>query len=101
MSTHDYTAAQALELLLGKLKERDADLALHVQSAIDAGKDVEEREPSRRSRKRPRVYRKVVRLSDEEALQVALDVLQAYFVEQPLFVDSAAKNFRPASCIKF
>ena len=43
------------------------------------------------------MYRKKVRLTDKEALGVALDVLQAYFVEQPLFVDSAVENFREAT----
>lgn len=96
MSAHGYTAAQALEVLLRKLSERDPDLAQHVRYAIDAGKDVEERERFP-GHKKLRVYRKVVRLTDEEALQVALNALQAYFVEQPLFVNSAAENFRSAA----
>ena len=32
--------------------------------------------------------------NDEEALQIALDSLRSYFVEQPLFVNSIAKHFK-------
>jgi hypothetical protein len=96
MSKHEYTAGQALELLLGKLNERDETLAAHVRSAIDAGKDVKQRAPVRGRRRKQRVYRKAVPFTEEEALGVALDALQAYFVEQPLFINSAAQDFRTA-----
>src|SRR6185437_3275807 len=43
------------------------------------------------------VYRKTVPFTHEEALQIALDALQAYFVEQPLFVTSAADSFGKAA----
>lgn len=89
MSNHDYTAEQALELLLCKLDTANADLAAQVRAAIDAGKDIEEEEPRRSPRKKVRRYRKAVRLSTQEALAAAADVLQAYFIEQPLFVASA------------
>lgn len=80
-----------------KLHQRDERLSEQIQSAIDAGKDVEESAPVEARRKNRRVYRKTVRFTDEEALQVALDALRAYFVEQPLFVRSAAKNFTLAA----
>src|SRR6266540_2674208 len=97
MSTHEYTASQALDLLLRKLRERDNDLARHVQAVIDGGKDEEILERKRSGgRRKPRAYRKTTRLTETEALGVALDVLQAYFVEQPLFVGSAEENFRKA-----
>lgn len=80
-----------------KLKERDEALAIHVQAAIDAGKDVSETEPAPDRRKKARVYRKSVPFSHEEALQVALDALQAYFVEQPMFVTSAADSLAKAA----
>jgi hypothetical protein len=80
-----------------KLRARDSVLAEHIQSAIDGGKDVEETESLVRRRKKARVYRKTVRFTDEEALRVAVDALQVYFIEQPLFVNSANKNFESAA----
>ena len=97
MSTHDYSPAQALELLLRKLDEANTNLAAQARAAIDAGKDVDEEEQSRAPRKKARRYRKAVPLSEEEALLAAVDVLQAYFVEQPLFVSSAMDNARAAA----
>jgi hypothetical protein len=96
MSDHSYTAQQALEVLMKKLRERDETLAAHVQAAIDIGKDVSESLPATRSRKKTHIFRKTVAFTHEEALQVAMNALQAYFVEQPLFIDEAAKNFAEA-----
>ncbi len=92
MPEHQYTPQQALDLLMKKLSAREETLAAQVQAAIDAGKDVSETEPAIDRRKKARVYRKTVPFTHEEALQIALDALQAYFVEQPLFVGSAADN---------
>lgn len=97
MSAHDYSPAKALELLLRKLDTANADLAAQVRTAIDAGKDIEEEERPLSRRKKVRRYRKAVRLSEDEALAAAVDVLQAYFVEQPLFVSSAMDNARAAA----
>lgn len=97
MSDHGYTAEQALELLLRKLDAANAGLAVQVRAAIDAGKDIEEEEPRSSRRKKARRYRKAVRLSTKEALAAAADVLQAYFIEQPLFVSSAMDNALPAA----
>jgi hypothetical protein len=47
--------------------------------------------------KRPRTYRKAVPLSFEEALQVAVAALQAYFIEQPLFANSCTANMSKAA----
>lgn len=96
MPSHDYSPRVALETLIRKVGERDAELARHLQSAIDSGKDVSERQHSPR-RKRPRLYRKTVRFSDEEALRIAIEALQAHFVEQPLFVMSASRHFAAAA----
>jgi hypothetical protein len=93
MPNHEYTPEKALELLMRKLGETNEILAAQIQAAIDAGKDIRETEPSPDGRKKPRVYRKTVPFTYEEALQVALDGLQAHFVEQPLFMKSAALNF--------
>ena len=95
MPIHEYNPQQALESLMAKLKSRDEELAAEVQAAIDAGKDVTETEPIPGRRKR-HVYRRIVPFSSSEALQIALNVLQAYFVEGPLFVDSTANALASA-----
>jgi hypothetical protein len=97
VSRNSYTAQQALDLLLTKLRAQNDLFATSVQAAIDAGKDVSEEEPATDRRKKPRVYRRTVRFTHEEALQVAFDALQAYFVEQPLFINDAADNFAKAA----
>ena len=97
MSDHDYTAEQALDLLLRKLDATSADLGAQVRAAIDTGKDIEEEEPHRSRRKKVRRYRKSVRLSAKEALAAAVDVLQAHLIEQPLFVTSAMDHARAAA----
>lgn len=94
MRNHDYSPDEALAVLMRKLAERDTVLQGQIQAAIDAGKDVEEHENIPGLRRRARGYRKTVRLTDEEALRMALDGLQAHFVEQPLFVISAARDFK-------
>lgn len=91
MAVNEYTPQQAFEVLINHLRKRDGQLATHIQGVVDAGKDVDETQQVGR-RKRSRSYRRTVPYSFEEALQVALDALQAYFVEQPLFIDSCAKN---------
>lgn len=95
MGEHTYTPEQALSLLLAKLSDRSSELATQVRVAIDIGKDIWEKSPSRNGK--TRWYRKSVPFSEEEALQVAIDVLQAYFVEQPMFVDSSADEFAKAA----
>ena len=96
MPLHDYSPREALDLLLQKVTERDPELARHLQSVIDSGKDVWERDYSG-NRKKSRGYRKTVRFTDEEALRIATDGLQAHFVEQPLFITSAARHFAAAA----
>ena len=80
-----------------KLSARNEAFGAQVQEAIDAGKDVSETEPATDRRKKARAYRRTVPFTHEEALRVALDALQAYFVEQPLFVDSATANLAKAA----
>ena len=96
MPSHDYSPRDALDLLLRKVKETAPELANNLQSAIDAGKDVSEREATTK-RKKPRTYRKSVPLTDEEALLIVIDSLRAYFVEQPLFANSAIREFTDAA----
>jgi hypothetical protein len=95
MSSHDYAPQVALELLMRKLAERDSELAAHVRAVVDQGRDVQEIEPPTRGRaKKSRLYRKTVPYPYDEALSVALNALAAYFIEQPLFVDSCLDNMR-------
>jgi hypothetical protein len=95
MATHEYTPKQALDLLMKKISDRDDTLAALIKEAIDAGKDVRQTaESTGRKPKKTRVYRKSMPYNDQEALQVALDSLRDYFVEQPLFVNSIAKHFK-------
>jgi hypothetical protein len=92
MAVNEYTPQQAFEVLMNHLRERDGLLATHIQAVVDAGKDVDETQQVGKRRKRSRSYRRTVPYSYEEASQVALEALQAYFVEQPLFIDSCARN---------
>jgi hypothetical protein len=95
---HEYSPQEALDLLLRKLNERDQELAVRVRAAVNAGTDVQEIEkPRGPETNKPRSYRRTVPYSPEQALQVALDALQAHFVEQPLFINSLLDNMVHAS----
>jgi hypothetical protein len=92
------TAEVAFAVLMRKVREKDAELAARVQAAVDAGKDVEETEPFPGGRKEKlRSYRKTIPYSYKEGFQVALDALAAYFVEQPLFINSSLDNIAQAA----
>jgi hypothetical protein len=95
VSKHEYTPEQALEVLLRKLGERDATLEGDVRAAIDVGKDVPEIQQM--GRRRVRKYRKTVPFTHDEALRLTLDVLQAYFVDLPLCINSSIENFASAA----
>ena len=100
MNTHHYSPDEALALLMRKLQERDETLTTLVRDAINAGKEdtlpIESKHINGQAEK-PHEYRKIVPFSPEEALQVALDVLQAYFIEQPLLINEITKNIAYAS----
>lgn len=100
VSVHAYTPKEALDLLLRKLRAADQHLARQIEDAINAGKDVEETDLNSRrrlSRKKPRVYRRTVPFTEEEALRVALVALRAYFVELPSIANAAAASFETAA----
>ena len=97
MASHNYTPELALDILLAKLRSKDPLLVAVVQAAIDTGKDVEERETTSDARRRPRLFRRTVRFSQEEALGVAVHVLRAYFVEEPMFRASALADLKEAA----
>ncbi|MBN2465422.1 hypothetical protein JXD38_07340 [candidate division WOR-3 bacterium] len=97
MNGRDYEPKQALELLLGKIKNVDEGLHDLVKAAVDAGKDIYEEDEVKGSRKKPRRYRKAVPLSPPEALQIAVRVLESHFVEQSLCANSIQKSFARSS----
>jgi hypothetical protein len=97
MPRHEYTPKEALTLLLKLLEPTSADLAQRIRVAIDAGKDVHVEEPltvGRGRRPRKRYYRQNQPYSDEEAIDVAMTVLHAHFVETRVLVHSAHLEFK-------
>jgi hypothetical protein len=95
---HEYTPQEALDLVIRKVNNRHSELAGRIRAAVNAGTDVQEIEQRRaRDTNKPRSYRRTVPYSPEQALQVAVDTLQAHFVEQPLFINSLLDNMVHAS----
>ncbi len=97
MSVHDYSPQQALEILLQKVRNKDTTLADRIKVAIDEGKDINEPEKVKGRKQKTRHYRRKVAYTHDEALGIALDVLQAHFIELPLFINSAASDFKEAA----
>jgi hypothetical protein len=98
MPKHDYTAKDALIILLGKIERASPEFADQIRATINAGKaklqKVVERAESGKGPKRKRHYWETVPYSDEEALQVALSALNAYLVETRLFMEIAGDDFK-------
>src|SRR6266571_6643392 len=98
MPRHDYTAKEALDLLIRKIETVSPDLAKRIQLAIDSGGDVQAEETmipgvgGRRPKKR--YYRKHVAYSDAEALEVAIAVLESHLVESRMLINAAHTEFR-------
>lgn len=95
---HDYTAKDALALLLRKIEGASLVLAKQIQSAIDAGKDVQAEETimpaaGKRTAKK-RYYRKHIAYTDAEALEVAMTVLESHLVESRMLVNAAQDEFK-------
>ena len=93
MDTDKFSPEEALAILMEGLRKKSEELASEVQNANDSGtadflgttdKQTRPRASSRRGPLRP--------LSHEEAVEVALHVLQSYFIEQPLLEKSAVEN---------
>jgi len=91
MPAHDYTPREALDLLLKKMQERFPSLYDRMKDAIDAGRDVQEKESD--TRPRGRTYRKNVPYTDPEALVVALEVLESHLIESRKLIDAANTEF--------
>ena len=98
MQEHDYTAKEALDLLIQKIESGSADLAKRIHLALDSGMDVQAEETiiprAGRRRAKKRYYRKHVAYTDGEALQVALAVLESHLVESRMLVNAAHIQFR-------
>jgi len=82
MTSHDYSAGEALELLMGKLLEANKDLAEEIQLAIDEGAKGG-REESTHCFDKEGGCQEDRRLRAEEALRLALFGIRALFVEEP------------------
>src|SRR5207244_3154847 len=74
------------------------DLAKRVLLAIDAGKDVQAEETimpgAGRRRPKKRYYRKHVAYTDEEAIAIAMMVLESHLVESRMLVNAAHGEFK-------
>jgi hypothetical protein len=98
MPNHDYTAKDALALLDRKIEGASPTLAKQILSAINAGKDVQMEEmisldaANRKAKKR--FYRKHIAYTDEEALHVAMTVLESHLVESRMLVNSTQGDFK-------
>ena len=97
MSVHEYSQEKALKILLEKVKERGKLLAARIQASIDAGKDTTLTQEAADRRQKPRTYRKTVPYTHEEALGVAVDVLQACFIDLTLCINSTSADFEEAA----
>lgn len=84
----ELSAETVLDTLLARVRARDPDLASLMQGAVDEGKLVDRTEALKGKKNQTHTYRKVTRLSREEALEKAISVLQAYFVELPMCIAS-------------
>ena len=100
MPTHEYTPREALDLIIRRIDSASPELATRIQAAIDEGKDVsvegEEIVTGRRRRRRKYFYRKNVALTDEEALQITIVVLQSHLVETRKIMRAAQQEFTSA-----
>lgn len=104
MPNHDYTPKEALDLLIKKIESVSPPLATRIRSAIDAGKDIQVEETvlaaNRKKKARKRYYRKHIAYTDEEALEVAMTVLESHLVESRMLVNAAHDEFKRVGMAK-
>ena len=97
MPSHDYSAGEALRLLLDNVTKANPELGTRIEIAINEGKEVQEStsDLSKRGRRprTPRYYRKDVPFTDEEALKAALTVLESHLIETRMFARAAHGEF--------
>lgn len=97
----DYSAREALGILVEKITQRSPELARLVQAAVNEGKFIEERELLKGNKARKtHTYRKLTKLSDKEALEKAIAVLESYFIELPLCVASLTGDLANAVLVE-
>src|SRR5689334_5673757 len=96
MPKHDYTPKEALDLLIRKIEDVSSALAHQIRSAIDAGTDIQATETIENGRRKSkkRYYRKHIAYTDEEALGVALAVLESHLIESRMLVNAAHEEFK-------
>jgi len=98
MPAHDYTAKDALDLIISKIEVISPDLSKQIRSAIDVGKDVQAEEiimpgVGRKPAKK-RYYRKHIPYTDAEGLRVAMMVLESHLVESRMLINAAQEQFK-------
>lgn len=101
MPMHDYTAEQALTMLIEKVRTLSPELAERVRVAVDAGSEMQAEEEEQARFKRGRKpkkhqYRKAVPYTAEQAVTVAVAVLKSHLVESRLAVNTAFDEFTAA-----
>jgi hypothetical protein len=98
MPKHDYTARDALNLLVGKVETLSPALAQRIRSATDSGRDAREEDTlpagAGRRKAKPRYYRKHIAYNDQEAVEVALTVLESHLIESRMLVNAAYDEFQ-------
>src|ERR1051325_3509327 len=98
MPNHKYAAKDALDLLIRKIEGSAPELATQIRSAIDAGKDIQAEETilpaSGKKKAKKRYYRKHIAYTDEEALGVAMAVLESHLIESRMLVNAAHDQFK-------
>jgi len=82
---------EAIRIVLDRLQEKSPELATLVQNAVDEGEFIEVKGAFKGKNGQPtHAYRKRTKLTDLEALEKVLSVLQSYFVELPMCVNAMA-----------
>jgi hypothetical protein len=98
MPTNDYTAKDALHLLITKIEAPSPGLGKQIRAAIDAGKDIQAEETIQpsigRKPAKKRYYRKHIPYTDAEALHVAMTVLESHLVESRMLINAALEQFK-------
>jgi hypothetical protein len=94
---HTYTARDALTLLTDALAKTEPLLHERVLTAIDVGTEIDQQESlfsGSKSKAKSHTYSKNVPFTDEQALRIAVDVLEAHLLEVRMFADSAMVELR-------
>jgi len=97
MAEQEYTPQQALQRCYHVCENAHLKSQMKSKRAVDSGKDSWEPEPTRGLRVSGREFRKRVPYTPQEALDVALRALEAYVIELPMFINSAASDFQSSA----